>query len=55
MDRSGGYFFGLRDCVGVGGVMVVFVAVVVDESGLDWIRVGGLEPGKGGDMVICST
>lgn len=34
--------------LGVPGVTVVLVAVVVEESGRDWIRVVGFAPGDGG-------
>lgn len=45
---DGGRFFGR----GVPGVIVVFVAVVVDDRGRDWIRVAGLD---GVDWPILST
>lgn len=38
---------------GVAGVMVVLVAVVVEESGRDCTRVVGLAPGDGGRPLVC--
>jgi len=41
--------FGRFFALGVEGVMVVLVAVVVEERGRDCIRETGLTPGEGSD------